>query len=98
VNEKVSEGLTHELITSYISVVVKRQSRRYALGGATVSELQPLSGATFRARSLTPLPRAKALGCSVGPFHGQSAVGTIAFTSSLFPIGCRRRDGRISIS
>ena len=96
-NEKVSEGLTHEVITTYLNVIVKPFERSVHFGDRTVSELRT-SGATFRAHFVTTLPRAKALGCSVGPFHGQSAAGTRRFTSSLFLVCSRGVDRCISIS
>jgi hypothetical protein len=97
-NEKMSEGLAHDKKTTHIIVIVKACGLWARFRDRTVSELRTASGATFRAQSVTTLPRAEALGCSVGPFHGQSAAGTRRFTSSLFPIGSRGVDRCISIS
>jgi hypothetical protein len=96
-NEKMSEGLAHDIITTHIIVIVKACGLWARFRDRTVSELRTASGATFRAQSVTTLPRAEALGCSVGPFHGQSAAGTRRFTSSLFAVGSRGVDRGISI-
>jgi hypothetical protein len=69
-NEKMSEGLAHDKKTTHIIVIVKACGLWARFRDRTVSELRTASGATFRAQSVTTLPRAEALGCSVGPFHG----------------------------
>jgi hypothetical protein len=69
-------GIAHDIITTYMFVIVKALELRAPLDDRTISELHIFSGDTFRALSVATLPRAKALGCSVGPFHGQSAAGT----------------------
>ena len=76
-DKKMSKGLTQDIIITRIIIVfnVFRPGERFDDRG--VSELYAFSGATFRAHSVTRLPRAKALGCSVRPFYGQSAVSTI---------------------